>query len=129
MNLGKIFGAVGVFSACVLGSSFAHAAYVCEVYYTPSSTTMGSDGWLMVSLYTAPNCSGSFHATRYYCGGTVTSTLCANSTNFRYNTAKLMGFLTAIQQAAMNDQQVVDVTSSCIGGGSGCGAYLIFRAN
>jgi hypothetical protein len=132
MNLRKIFGAVGVFSAFFLGSSWAHAAYVCDVYYVPSSTTMGSDGLVVASFYSAPNCGGSLNSVRYFCSGTPTSTSCASSASYRYNTAKLMGLMTALQQAAINDEVVTDPTAACIGGAPGapgCGTYVVFKSN
>jgi hypothetical protein len=107
------FVAFAVFS---LTSGKASAAYdfVCWVRVTPGSSTMGSNGYLTVSLYTQADCAGSFVGSYNLCSAGATSGGCASSTTYRYSEAALHAHLIALRAALEVDQPDSIIAIPCI---------------
>jgi hypothetical protein len=127
MQFSKILGSALVFSAVSLGSTAAFADYVCNSVYFPVTGTLGNEGYVYASYYSAPNCGGSLLYTRFYCTGTATNTLC--SATYRYERAGLLEMYAGLKYAASVDQLVTGSASGCIGGGTGCGGQVYFQSN
>jgi hypothetical protein len=95
----------------------------------PGSGSVGNDGYVYVSMYSQPNCTGSFVHSGFLCSAGATHTGCAGSTGFRYNVPGLMAHLRSMQSAAAADQRIEVTTVACVGGGSGCFGYIYYYAN
>jgi hypothetical protein len=113
-----------VLAATLLLSSVASAGngYACLIRRI-STTTFGSAGAIYVQYYGAPACQGTYLGARYYCSANPTSGSCT-SNNFYYTEGQLNTFMTAFQTAGLEGTKINFIDSTCIGGGSDCGAYF-----
>lgn len=106
----------------LLGSSIATTAvadYICYTRLTPSTASKGDFGYVRVTRYTGPDCSGSFVATDYLCSDGATSSTCANA-NYHYSETGLHAVFEATRSAAQLDSTVTRVSATCMSGGGSC---------
>jgi hypothetical protein len=117
------------FSALALGSGAASADYVCSASYRPiNSTSTGSEGYIVFSLYTETACSGDLIQSYYMSSTGATSTSCATS-SYRWERQGLLAMIGALQRAASDNQSVNPTVTTCNGGASGCLAYPKFASD
>lgn len=120
--------ALGLFLLPSLAS--ADYGYPCYFRYLPSySGTLGSDGYILVSFYSQPACSGSFVASKYICSTGATSNSCPSSSVFYNNGTGLGNLAILLQNAVLEGQKTYYSTTACNGGGSGCLGYINFYGN
>jgi hypothetical protein len=65
-----------VLSASTAYASTTYNGYVCEMSYNPAVTTYGQHGFLMLELYSAANCSGTFFGSFVICSSGATNASC-----------------------------------------------------
>src|SRR5262245_27290894 len=111
---------VALFLALLVPAS-AFASFVCDATYFPGSLPR-----VRTTLTSGASCTGTF-TTLWFCDPTSASTACASSSSFRYTTAELINLHNQAARAADTQQSIVPGTTTCVGGASGCGAYLIFQ--
>ena len=102
------------------------AQYVCMVYRAPSWSPGGTAGATIATIYDGPNCSGSYLQQLYYCSPGATSSNCTSISSYYYSDNGLNTLWKMFSTAADFGQQVYAYTSSCIGGGTGCGYAVYF---
>jgi hypothetical protein len=110
------------FAGASLSTGVASATYdhVCWMRLTPGSGSLGTAGYIQVTVYTQPNCAGSYVGSYSLCSGGATSSACASSTTFRYSEALLAAQYQALRAAQAADQPVTISSTTCIGGTAGC---------
>lgn len=113
------------------GTAFAdESGYLCNVVYTPGSTSAGSYGFVSTTIYAGPNCTGAVGNTYYLCSANASNNKCSSSTAHRATTVVQM--VTIAETAAIASLQDTPVTmvaaAGCAGtGGTICGAYISYR--
>jgi len=116
------------FAALSLTSVVASANYVCMTSYQPGSGTTGSYGVAVATLYSGADCTGSFIGYYYYCSTGATSASCAASSTYWATSDDELAFLGAsLVEAVARNIYVSQSTTPCIGGGSGCLAWLYYQ--
>ena len=83
----KLMSCVAVLG-CLLFTARAEAAadgYVCSMGFDPQSSNMGSYGYIYLSVYSAPDCQGSYRGGGYLCSVGATSPSCASTHLYREN--------------------------------------------
>jgi hypothetical protein len=111
-----------------LFSGAASADYICSTnwkHYGGSSS--GSGGFIQMSVYSGPGCTGSFVGTKYLCSTGATNVGCAAS--FLRTELQIMTEAPMLRAAADTDQRVGFTTSTCVGGGSGCPVSIVYHSN
>jgi hypothetical protein len=84
------------------GSARAANQYLCSVNYVPKATTLGNEGYLYVSIYSAPACGGSYLGYGYLCSTGSTQTACA----LQLNASQILTVFQALQYAVKEGQSV-----------------------
>jgi hypothetical protein len=126
----KLAVAAGAFIGMVFSIAEAKAEYVCTVRYYPSTTTgYGNEGYILLTTYSAPNCSGTFDATSYVCSPGATSTSCVSSTAYRYDRQSILAVYQSLQRAAAADQGVDVNAVTCNGGSGSCFSSVGFTSD
>ena len=72
----QIIAAFVLVSALALGSARADAGYPCTVRYDPRPSTDGNLGYLTVTLYSGPGCTGTFQGVGGFCSEGATDAFC-----------------------------------------------------
>jgi hypothetical protein len=124
MKLKNVVLALGAFLAVVTASRAASAGYICGTTYRAASSTLGSEGYLYYTVYSGPDCTGDTLSINYLCSSGATSSVCASSSSYRYDRQSLIALYGSVINALTNNVYVSASTTSCLGGGSGCGAYF-----
>jgi hypothetical protein len=118
MRLSKRFGfliaallALGIAKTAHAGSGYG---YACDVIFQNSPTsfiqyynnggTGGRDGYLYVSFYTGPSCSGNWLTGAFVCSGGATNSGC--SQQYILSDSQLQSLYGNIQRAAAANQKV-----------------------
>jgi len=105
----------------VLAPASAFASFVCGMTYFP-----GSQPRVRLSITSGTDCTGSV-ANLWFCDPSSTATFCASTPEFRYTVPELLALSNVAARAAESQQAVFTVTTSCVGGTTGCGAYVVFN--
>jgi hypothetical protein len=130
MRFTKICGVLGTFAALSFASGAARANYVCEAVHVPAGTSLGASGYVYATLYSEPNCTGTYWGTRYFCSPTPTMSLCASSANYHHDQAELIALFAGLQRAIIHDTFVTVWSTTClVSGSTTCGAYVGYEAN
>jgi hypothetical protein len=104
----------------VLAPASAFASYVCDATYFPGTSRVRA------TLTSGASCTGTT-TTLWFCESTSTSTSCASSSAARYQVPELVNLHAQLARAADSQQFVTPGTTTCVGGASGCGYYIIFK--
>jgi hypothetical protein len=118
MRLSKMLGFVLAALLVVGISRSAHAGsgygYVCDVIFQNSPNSFiqyynnggngGRDGYLYLSFYTGPSCSGNWLTGAFVCSGGATNTAC--SQQFSLTDSQLQSLYGNIQRAGAANQKV-----------------------
>ncbi|WP_426747533.1 hypothetical protein VZQ01_08810 [Myxococcus faecalis] len=98
-----------VVSAVMMSVGFANPAlaapitvngYVCAATYTRQPNLTYGQGYVVVQVYTAANCTGSFVGNYYYLGAS------AASAGYQYSEAERLGLFERATQAATQGTRV-----------------------
>lgn len=103
-------------------------AYVCEARIRPPAGSYGSAGYVYASYYSGPSCTGSLLEAVFYCSNGATGSACSDLSSYQYSEGMLTTLFRALVDAAHNNRKVDAGTGTCNAGGSGCGRWVIFRA-
>jgi hypothetical protein len=114
------------FVAISLFASAASADYVCQTTYMPGSQAGGYYGFFTVSLYTGPDCSGSYVGYYYFCSSGATSSQCPQS-YLPASDAQMSMLVTKVIDATQWNLPVKVPLGNCIGGGYGCPIWFQFN--
>ena len=112
-----------VVSALTLTSLYAGSAsadYACFVHFRPGASVLGNSGFIQLTLYDQPNCTGNFLYTKWYCSEGATDNKCASSSMYRLTSSSAATFAAMLRDAIVDDQQLSISTVTCNGGGAGC---------
>ena len=127
----KKFGMFGLATAlCILfASATASAAdYPCRVSLGSYDGAYGDFGYVYVEWYSGANCSGNYVGSDRYCSTGATSSSCSSASYCIYNDPEMLAAMYEALADSAREGSLVDYsTSSCIGGGSGCGCYTYIR--
>jgi hypothetical protein len=131
MRMGTVLVAIATFAGGVLATGEASADYLCQLtYYAKSGTPQGTDGFVRITTYTGPSCTGTFVGTYYLCTANANSPVCTNIPLYQHDRSSLQTTFLALQHASAMDQRVtVSVTNNCYMGGSGCLAIVNFLSD
>ena len=108
----------------------ASAEYICRWNWVPSSGGLGSSGYIQMTDYTGPSCTGTFLKTWVMCssGASATSGSCPSSTSYHFTITQMSAMAAAISHAALWNTRVTWAATTCNGGASGCLAYPVFHS-
>ena len=129
MKLKTVIFALGAFLAVATASRAALAGYVCGTSYRPGSSSLGSEGYAWFTVYESPDCAGATWGIYYLCTAGATSTSCASSAVYRYDRQSLIAAHRTLVDALTNNLYISNLSTTCIGGGSGCGSYVQLYAD
>jgi hypothetical protein len=118
-------------AALYLVPAAAHAVdgYVCRVNQYNFSG-FGTNGGILVSFNTSPNCAGSFQYTGYFCSAGSTSTGCSSSSYYVYTEAQLQSLFNAAREAGSSGRKVnYQQATTCKSGGTSCMEHVNFYSN
>lgn len=108
-------------------ATIASAEYICNTRHNPGSTSLGDYGFIEASIYTGPDCTGSYFGTWYLCSTGATDSECAGPPQYRFTSAEQLAAVFApIAEAAGENYPASRATVWCIGGGGSCLAYIRF---
>jgi len=125
MKLKGLLLAVGAFLVIALAPGLASAEYVCSVTFRPWSSTSGPEGSVSFGTYTGPDCTGDFYGNFYLCSSGATSSVCAQSTSYRYDRQALFYMHRALEDALINNTYIHVAQTTCYGGfGTNCLGYF-----
>ena len=114
---------------CMALAGTASAYYVCKTLRIPNGVSYyGSDGGVLVYLYSDKGCGGSYEKTAYLCSDGASYSSCSSSSWYIYDGNDLNAQFLAASRAAAEDSKVTYGTTGCIGGGSGCISGLYYQA-
>jgi hypothetical protein len=86
----------------------AHAAggtgYACSVQYFPLTGTYGNYGYVSVTLYSGPSCSGSNLGVNFFCSSGASATY--SCSQYVYSEATLMALFNSLRSAAATNQKM-----------------------
>src|SRR5262245_21913625 len=115
---------LAAFAMISLSAGAASAAtgnYVCSAAYVPGSSSVGSHGYVTVTVFSGPDCTGTFLGGFFLCSSNATSSVCSNqSTYLATSDSEIATMATKVIDAAQWNMPVTVDTTSCIGGGFGC---------
>jgi hypothetical protein len=121
---------LAVVLAGISAAGVASASEVCDLFYLPSSSTLGSYGYIYFTLFTGANCSGSFVGEYWLCSSNATSQVCASTSSYSFTSdGELMGMSNQLLQAIIYNVPTTVNTATCNGGGSGCATTVGFHNN
>jgi hypothetical protein len=124
MKLSKLISAIA-FSAVSLGAGVASADYVCNVSFNPfTGGAAGTEGYVLATLWTGANCSGALVASKYFCSSGATFSNCVANASQRKTRDDLHTLFSVLSRAAMEEESVTVLNSTCNGGGNTCASYL-----
>jgi hypothetical protein len=130
MRISRLLVGLVAFIAVHVTAGAASADYVCGTGYRPSTTAgHGSEGYVLASVYTGKDCTGTLVASYWLCSTGATSTGCASSASARYERQGLLAVYRALMDAVVNDVRVFVSTTTCNGGAAGCATYPNFWAD
>jgi hypothetical protein len=126
-SVAKALAGLVTFTGVALTADVASAAYehVCYVMHNPSPSSPGTAGYLAFSVFTGPNCTGTYVNTYYLCSSGATFSGC--STTQRYSEAALLTHLAQLRATVEVDQPVTVAPVLCIGGATTCLGYLYYE--
>lgn len=98
-----LFGAVALIA--LPGRALASGTgYICSASLTPTPSDHGSSGYLYVTFYSGPGCTGSYLDGLAFCSTGATSVYCDGS--YLYADGQLSALLQGSQSAAANSQKL-----------------------
>lgn len=107
LHLCVMLGCLGFASRASAGTI---DGFVCQVTYDPSAGTLGSYGYIYLSIYSQPGCQGSWRGGGYLCSSGATSGSCAPTHLYREHA--LYHLFGGLQRAASDAQHVIISTDS-----------------
>jgi hypothetical protein len=119
-----------LFGALVFGAKQASAAdYICAANFLPGPSVAGSYGDVSFSLYTQPDCQGSYLGFYTLCSVGATYSLCANSAPYLGVNAEEMAVIanTVSQAAGLNFPVSVQTTSCINPASSNCAGFVLYN--
>lgn len=112
-----------------LWSADALASYPCQVTYHPNSSIWGSYGYILLSWYSGPNCSGTQEGGSYICSSGATYAYCASS-SYHYPNTVILTLWENLQRAAADNQKIQINKGTCINSAySSCITTVTFRSD
>ena len=125
----KLLLSVIAFVGVSLSAGAASASYVCQSTLLPGSSILGNHGYVEFSLYSGPDCTGSFEAFRYICSTGATSSACAFNALYRATSDDELSAIAGMLATAAAWNQVVDtVAVGCLPSGTNsCLGVLYFK--
>lgn len=115
-------------AASALNSGFI---YVCSTRIVQDTTsTYGSQGYVVFDGYTAPSCGGSIiTADRRLCSTGATAADCPGKPMYHYNEAQLLAQFAALRDSMLTGHRVYMSITTCNSGSVSCPSTLSFNAN
>ena len=118
-------------AALVWGAVPAHATkydgYVCGTSYTPITTGgTGQNGYVFLSVWSGPGCTGTFLHSVTYCSIGATASVCAPG--YLRSEAQLVGLNGDLVHAIANNIRIQAVTDNTCGTPASCGTFVSFSA-
>jgi hypothetical protein len=127
----KSFVSLLAFAAISLNIGIASADYVCkaEVVPSPANTGGGNYGYFFASVYSGPDCSGSYVGSYYFCSTGASFGLCADWVATRGQSAEQMAILAGkvIDAAQWNLPISVQPMQCILSSLSNCGGFIYFN--
>jgi hypothetical protein len=128
----KLSLAVVAVAALTLAPMVAQATdgYVCRVNQY-NFGGFGTNGGILVSYNTLPNCGGSFQYTGYVCSAGSTSASCSATSYYIYSEAQLQSLFQRFVEAGYTGKKVNYVNSgtTCRTGATTCMEHFNFYSN
>jgi len=123
----KLLVSVLAFAGVCLSAGAASASYLCDVTFTPGSTTRGTNGYVSLSWYSGADCTGTFQGGGFICSSGATFSLCASDAQYRATSdAEIAAIAAMLANAATLNGPVSVPFVSCIGG-TNCVGLVYFK--
>jgi hypothetical protein len=110
-----------------------YGGYICNAEYRPGNAAGGSNfgsyGWGYISVYSGPDCTGTYLWGGYMCTVNATYAWCANTNEVLYTYWNIMPVMQELIEASQWNYHVFVTSGACKGTATDCYATLQFLAN